>query len=133
MKVTVKIAGQIFEVEVGDVNARPVLATIGGEQFEVWVETEAETFNAPTLPAPVPTPQAAHTNSHLVLAPLPGVIISIAVQPGARVAPGQELCVIEAMKMKNAIRANRAGTVATVHITAGQQIKHHAVILEYTP
>jgi biotin carboxyl carrier protein len=65
-----------------------------------------------------------------VLAPIPGVIDSIAVQPGDGVVRGQELLVLEAMKMKNVIRATRAGTVAAVHVTARQHVKHGDPLVE---
>jgi biotin carboxyl carrier protein len=67
-----------------------------------------------------------------ILAPLPGVIIAISVKPGDVVEHGQELCVIEAMKMKNVIRAARAGTIGAVHVTLNQHVKHHDVLLEFT-
>jgi biotin carboxyl carrier protein len=66
-----------------------------------------------------------------VRAPIPGVIVSIGVQPGDEVTAGQELCVLEAMKMNNAIRASRAGQVATVYVSVGQHVKHHEVLIEY--
>jgi propionyl-CoA carboxylase alpha chain len=59
------------------------------------------------------------------------VIVSVAVQPGDTVQVGQELCVLEAMKMNNTIRAARAGTVARVNVSVGQHVKHGEVLLEY--
>jgi biotin carboxyl carrier protein len=66
-----------------------------------------------------------------VPAPLPGVIVAVSVQPGAEVSLGQELCVLEAMKMKNAIRAPRAGRIVSVHVAVGQTVKHRDVLVEY--
>ena len=72
------------------------------------------------------------TTGKAVNAPLPGVIVAVSVKPGETVAHGQELCTIEAMKMKNVIRAGRAGTIAAVHVTLNQHVKHHDVLLEFT-
>jgi biotin carboxyl carrier protein len=47
------------------------------------------------------------------------------------VVAGQELCVLEAMKMKNTIRASRDGEISKVHITVGQHVKHHDILVEY--
>ncbi len=47
MKIQVKIADQTFEVEVGDSNARPVIAEIDGQKFEVWPEEQAVVEAAP--------------------------------------------------------------------------------------
>ena len=66
-----------------------------------------------------------------IYAPIPGVIDSVAVGPGDVVSMGQEVCVLEAMKMKNIIRAPRAGQVAVVHVSAGQHVKHNDLLLEY--
>jgi biotin carboxyl carrier protein len=45
---------------------------------------------------------------------------------------GDELCTLEAMKMKNVIRAPRAGTIASVKVAVGQHVKHHDVLVEYS-
>lgn len=149
MKLIVKIETQSFEVEVGDIHARPIIATIDGEPFEVWPEDvqlvrPSATLTVPvttsTVPAPQAAPQAAPrpsisptaTAGKAVHAPLPGVIVAVNVTPGDAVTHGQELCTIEAMKMKNVIRANRTGTIAAVHVALNQHVKHHDVLMEFT-
>jgi biotin carboxyl carrier protein len=150
MKLIVKVENQSFQVEVGDIHDRPIIATIDGQAFEVWPEDVQLVRPSPTLTVPVTTstapaqqtaPQAAPRSSSAaapvtmgkaVHAPLPGVIIAVNVKPGEAVTHGQELCTIEAMKMKNVIRAGRTGTVAAVHVTLNQHVKHHDVLLEFT-
>lgn len=143
MKIKVTVEGHTFDVEVGDLNAEPVIATVDGERFEVWLanglqvkdsqvaglqlDGSAPANSAPNLqPSNVPT-----AGAQAVLAPIPGVIVSIAVQPGQAVRAGQELCVLEAMKMKNVIRAPRDGVIAAVRVTAGQTVRHKDVLMEY--
>ena len=63
-------------------------------------------------------------------APMPGKVIAIRVQPGQAVAKGDELVVIEAMKMENAIRAPRAGTVKAVEAEVGQMVAPGRVLVE---
>jgi len=58
------------------------------------------------------------------------VVKSIAVRPGQQVAAGDELLVIEAMKMDNVIRATREGTVGTIHVTEGRQVAHGEPLLD---
>jgi len=55
---------------------------------------------------------------------MPGTIVSVEVQPGDTVEVGQDLCILDAMKMNNRIRASRAGTVNAVHVQAGQQVQY---------
>jgi len=147
MKITVKVDNQTYEVEVGDIHDRPVMAVVDGEAFEVWPEEvlishpsthshavplQAAAQPAPKAPAPAAAPTAGVDNAKAVRAPIPGVIISVAVKAGDVVKHGQELCILEAMKMKNVIRASRAGTIGVVHTTAQQHVKHHDVLMEYT-
>lgn len=138
MKLRVKVDDQSFEVELGDLHARPVLATVDGATFEVWPEAHHDGPPAavpqaavPAAPAPATAVPAAAVSATAVLAPIPGVILSIAVKAGDSVSFGQELCVLEAMKMKNHIRANRAGVIAAVCVESGDQVKHGQVLMEY--
>ena len=68
---------------------------------------------------------AAVVTSQTLNAPLPGVIVSIDVQAGQSVKSGQQVCTLEAMKMKNAIRSDRDGVIAQVNINAGDSVKHN--------
>lgn len=142
MKLRVKINEQTFEVEVGDLEARPILAIVDGETFEIYPEESeapaapAPVAAAPAAPAPRPAvvkqPAAEVNSAKAVMAPLPGVILSIAVKVGDKVTQGQELCVLEAMKMRNPIRAGRAGTIAAIHISVGDTVRHSTPLFEYS-
>jgi glutaconyl-CoA/methylmalonyl-CoA decarboxylase subunit gamma len=138
MKLRVKIQNRTYEVEVGDLLARPIKATIDGEVFEVWPEDAASqpgesltASPAPAIPAPTAERVPAPTTSGAVVAPIPGVIISINVKPGDVVEHGTTLCILEAMKMKNAIRATRAGKIGTVQIQVGETVRHNQVLMDF--
>jgi propionyl-CoA carboxylase alpha chain len=62
---------------------------------------------------------------------MPGKIVSCDVAAGQRVEVGQELAVVEAMKMQNVLRAEKAGVIKTVSVQAGDTLKVDAVILEF--
>ena len=72
--------------------------------------------------APVPTMPAPAAAGERVVAPLPGKVLSMAVRAGDVVRKGDELCVIEAMKMGNSIKAQRDGTVQEVFVSAGDPV-----------
>jgi len=144
MKFRVNVEGQSFEVEVGDLAARPILVTVEGDTFEVWPEeskrdepvapsaVQPAPAQAQAAPIPAAKPQAnGSNNNNAVTAPIPGVILSLSVKEGDEVAFGQELCVLEAMKMKNQIRANRPGKIRAVCVAAGEQVKHGQVLFEF--
>ncbi|MFC0811742.1 pyruvate carboxylase [Paracoccus panacisoli] len=63
-------------------------------------------------------------------APMPGVVASVAVQPGASVKPGDLLLTIEAMKMETGIHADRAAVVKAVHVAPAQQIDAKDLLIE---
>ena len=147
MKIKVKIDEQVFEVEIADLAARPVVALVDGQCFEVWPEEEASPAlvemkmvekPAPTAPAPRPVmpaaqaaPAGAVDKGKGIVAPIPGVILSVAICAGATVKAGQEVCVLEAMKMKNAIRSPRAGTIANIYVSQGDHVKHGQILVDF--
>ncbi|MBA3671216.1 MAG: biotin/lipoyl-binding protein [Gemmatimonadaceae bacterium] len=63
-------------------------------------------------------------------APMPGMIVRVAVAVGDTVCEGQSLIVMEAMKMENELRATVAGTVKAVHARAGAAVEKGALLLE---
>ncbi len=142
MKIKVTIDNQIYDVEIEDLQARPVIAIVSGERFKVWPETEApvempiQTPAAPAVSAPTstpePTPAPSTSGGKHVNSPLPGVIVAVLVKPGDAVSHGQELCTLEAMKMKNAIKSNREGTIESIEISIGDQVAHGQVLMTFT-
>ncbi len=62
---------------------------------------------------------------------MPGVIASVAVEPGRKVAAGDLLLTIEAMKMETAIHADRPATVKAVHAPAGAQVDAKDLLVEF--
>ncbi|WP_372917566.1 biotin carboxylase N-terminal domain-containing protein [Sandarakinorhabdus sp.] len=88
------------------------------------------------------TPRAAQLARHMIakvppdmskylLCPMPGLIVSIAVAQGDRVEAGQQLATVEAMKMENILRAEKAGVVAKLLAKPGDSLAVDAVIMEF--
>ena len=69
--------------------------------------------------------------SRFLLSPMPGLLASLAVAAGQDVKAGQELCVVEAMKMENLLRAERDGRVAVLHAKPGDSLAVDQPILEF--
>ena len=97
---TATVEGKSFNVQV--VSADTV--TVDGKTFKVNVATGAAAA-APKAAA------AGSGNTYEVKSPLPGTVVRMSVQPGDEVAAGDELLVIEAMKMETPVKAEKAGTV----------------------
>ena len=96
---------------------------------------EVSTAPGPTAPAATTAtqglPPPGAPSGRVVVAPLPGIVKSLAVRPGQRVSSGDELLVIEAMKMDNVIRASRQGVVHAIHVVEGHRVAHGDLVLEY--
>ncbi len=69
--------------------------------------------------------------SRLLLCPMPGLVVSIAVEEGQEIKAGEILAVVEAMKMENVLRAERDLTIAKVNAKAGDSLAVDAVIMEF--
>lgn len=65
-----------------------------------------------------------------LIAPMPGLVVRIAVAVGDTVSAGQGLAVIEAMKMENELRASAAGVVTAIRVSAGQAVEKGAVLVD---
>jgi 3-methylcrotonyl-CoA carboxylase alpha subunit len=76
--------------------------------------------------------RAAHRPHHAgaLEAPMPGKVIAVKVEAGQAVTRGQELVVVEAMKMENAIRAPRDGRVRTISARVGDAVAPGTVLVE---
>ncbi|MEM6907231.1 MAG: acetyl/propionyl/methylcrotonyl-CoA carboxylase subunit alpha [Pseudomonadota bacterium] len=68
--------------------------------------------------------------SKMLICPMPGMLVSLHVSEGDEVQPGQPLATVEAMKMENILRAEKAGTIAKINAIEGESLAVDAVILE---
>ena len=139
MKYTVRIADQTYDVEIEDIHARPVIARVDGEQFEVHPENgdqpelskahiEPDEFKIHEALKPA-AGQSGDINE--LTAPLPGTIVEIFVRKGEEIETGHVVLVIEAMKMKNSIRSTRPGKIDAVLVTVGQTVAHKQPLVAF--
>ncbi len=145
MKVTVRVDTEQYDIQIYDLYARPIVAEVDGRRYEVWLDESPVVRPAaqPVTPGGTPAPQPARKpasapapapaagGANAILAPIPGVIVEVTVRPGDAVETGQQVCVLEAMKMRNIIRAPRGGTIGAVHVSAGQHVKHHDRLIDF--
>lgn len=126
---------------------RKYIVTIDSSKFEVEVEengvVKSEKAASPVAAAPVAAapaqaasaepapaaPAAAPADGNKVTAPLPGTLLRITAKQGAVVKEGDELCVIEAMKMENPIASPYSGTVVSVAANEGAMLNAGDLIL----
>ena len=133
MNYNIQIGDKTFEVAIDDINKRPIVAHVNGQEFLVSPET-SQVERAPVaqlLPTSKALPGSPSLQDGVISAPLPGTVIEVFVKPGDTVEAGQVVLIIEAMKMKNSIRSTRAGIVATVLVSAGQTVAHKQTLVEF--
>ena len=110
--------------------------TVNGVAYDVQIE-EVGTSSAPSVAAAAPaapTPAApaakpaaapkaaAPAGAETIKAPMPGTILNILVKPGQKVAKGDTLLILEAMKMENEIVSPRDAVVAGVSVNKGESV-----------
>lgn len=94
------------------------------------VHTRALSALEHELYALIPERAPAQTG-HLVTSPMTGKVVAVLVEAGAAVKAGQMLCIIEAMKMENALQAPRDGVLTAVHVTPGAAVEVDELLMEY--
>ncbi len=125
--IRVRIGAEWYTVQVGDLSQSPVQVTVDGETFEVEVEGDAGPtplrrgrpaggLSVPDAPLAAPSGAAVPVDDDILRSPMPGRVMSILVRPGDAVSAGDEVCVVEAMKMEQSILAHRDGVVKTVFV-----------------
>jgi propionyl-CoA carboxylase alpha chain len=119
------VAGSEIAVQVRGMRGGWRLAH-AGTAAPVRVYTRAEAAAAALMRARDATGPGAQLRC-----PMSGVATAIAVAPGQAIAAGDVLCVVEAMKMEHAVRAERSGTVTRVHVKAGDVVTADAVLMEF--
>ena len=112
--------------------------TVNGNAYDVTVEemeagAEAPVAAAPLAPKPAKAaaPKAAPAGAQggvKVEAPMPGTVVDVKVKVGDKVGNGDDIVIVEAMKMENAIPAPCAGTIASINVSKGDSVNTGTVI-----
>jgi acetyl-CoA/propionyl-CoA carboxylase biotin carboxyl carrier protein len=104
---------------------REVTVEVDGRRYDVKLKVPEAAMPASQTAARQPARRRASvtgTGSGTVMVPMQGTIVKIVVAVGDTVEVGQTVCVLEAMKMENAVTAEKAGTVKEIRVTAGASV-----------
>lgn len=100
--------------------------TYDGASEVVYVRNDREVELAALMPEKVEADMSKYLQC-----PMPGLVVSIDVEEGDNVQPGQALCVVEAMKMENVLRAEKEGVVKKISAAAGDSLAVDEIIIEF--
>ncbi len=140
----VKVDGETFLVEIEEVLERPSVKSIEKIEQEKKpakpIEPEKKEVAAPLKKEQAPISHEVKTAgeaqkdlkaTNAILAPLPGKVVRVNINPGNEVRRGDLLLVIEAMKMENEILSTRDGKIKEVFVKAGDTIEANAKLLVF--
>uniref|UniRef100_A0A671KXY5 propionyl-CoA carboxylase n=1 Tax=Sinocyclocheilus anshuiensis TaxID=1608454 RepID=A0A671KXY5_9TELE len=96
-----------------------------GTSFKLRVLSKLAASLSKHMPEKVP-----EDTSSILRSPMPGSVVAVSVKPGDNVAEGQEICVIEAMKMQNSMTAAKTAKVKSVHCKAGDTVGEGDLLVE---
>lgn len=122
LKITIE--GKVYDVIVEDVteDAGSTFYPTPGMTAAAPAAPAAPPPSAPAAPSPAPAAAPAAAGAGDKTAPMGGVIIEISVNVGDAVKAGDQVAIIEAMKMKQVIAADHDGTVTKIHVAAGDTV-----------
>ncbi|OGP71586.1 MAG: carboxylase [Deltaproteobacteria bacterium RBG_13_60_28] len=123
------VEGQYYEVEVECTSGAPVLTGVTPVAAPRPVAAAVPAPGAAPKRAAAPVEAAMASGDVPLRAPMPGMIISYAVKVGDKVATGDLVCVLEAMKMQNSLPAPASGTVKAINFEPGASVAKDAIIL----
>jgi propionyl-CoA carboxylase alpha chain len=119
------VGGQTIAVQV-----RPILNGVAlshaGTSAQVRVYTRREAELAALMPAKVEA-----DSGKALTCPMPGLVKSLMVKQGQEVKAGEALCIVEAMKMENVLRAEKDVTIGKILAKEGESLAVDAVIMEF--
>ena len=137
------VDGYVVEVDVSDSveeTVAPIRPSTASEPAPDSNRGRTTTPRPAQPPTPRPRPAPARPAGAVVdsppdpqkvfSAPMPGTILSIEVNPGDQVIIGDAICVLEAMKMQQVLRADWSGVVKSVLVTVGEQVMNGTPIVE---
>lgn len=130
-----KVNGEWYDVEVGDVYQSPVEVVVDGETYLVEVGAASDGLPAPKMRQAPKVEQPGlrgitEGDERVIRSPLPGKVVSVSATKGQMLEAGDEICVLESMKMEQSVRMAKGGMVKNIKIKAAQNINAGAPMIE---
>ncbi|MDI6695123.1 MAG: biotin/lipoyl-binding protein [Anaerolineales bacterium] len=139
------VNGKLYHVDFQDISEQPVYSLLlEGKSIEAYVYPVEKTWqvllNGRFYPALVEDErerslrvavgsQVQGRGEYQLKAPMPGLVVTVAVVEGQQVEKGEVLVVLESMKMQNELKSPRSGTVSRVRVASGDRVEQQETLL----
>ncbi|MFL2665148.1 MAG: biotin/lipoyl-containing protein [Dehalococcoidia bacterium] len=134
-QIKIKIGTELYLVEVGDITTSPVNVNVNGNIYSVDISNHLKkNIISPKPKIKKITPKKEdkqevkltekNSNNDSVVSPMPGTILAIKVSVGDKVKTGDELLVLESMKMENMINSHKDGIISKILVSEGDSVQH---------
>ena len=131
-EVRIKIGEKWYTVEVDSLEYSPITVKVDGESFDFEISDLPSKFNHETTKTEQPLDIPEQTsNESIINSPIAGKILAIKIKPGTTVKSGDELCIIEAMKMEQSIRAHGNGKVKKIFVKPMDHVNANDPLIEF--
>lgn len=132
------ISGNDYDVHIRDLEDKIAEVDVNGTIYQVEIHNEIKTSKTPRLirkplekmPGEGQIKKKEATGKHEVTAPLPGTILKLNVSVGDIVTEGQNVLVMEAMKMENQVQTTKGGEVLSIKTNVGDAVQQDDVLME---
>ena len=102
---------------------RSMIVSTGGEEFEIDLSDELEYRSVAKAAT------ASEIGLEEVKAPMPGMVVTLEVEPGQKIEPGSPVVIVEAMKMQNEISTLAGGVVKKILVKAGDVVESQQTLV----
>ncbi len=131
------IRGNEYDVHLKDIEENIAELDVNGTIYEVKIHGSVKTSKTPKLirkpvekmPGEGQIKKKESTGKHTITAPLPGTILKINISVGDMISEGQNLMVMEAMKMENQIQSEKGGEVTAIKVIVGDSVLQDDVLI----
>ena len=120
-RVSARIGARAYELEAREIEAGVYLMFVGDRVVECRVDDRIKIIDPKRLRSSQNSGGHHHGVAEIV-APMPGKVVRVHIEPGATVEKGVGVVVVEAMKMQNEMKSPRAGVVVAVNVKPGDTV-----------
>ena len=134
-RMRVRVNDEWYDVEIGDLYQRPVEVHVDGEAYLVEIGNPSDAGTPVRRAASAKSAQPGlrgitQGDERIIRSPLPGKIVSVTAAKGQELEAGDEICLLESMKMEQSVRMARSGVVKGVKVKKNQAVEAGQPLLE---